>query len=48
MLWKAYRDYEQIQVEIYSVYKANERPVAFEFKGRRWEVSEILDRRYKS
>jgi hypothetical protein len=40
-------DYEQIQVESYSGYKANERPVAFEYKGRRWKVSEIMDRWYE-
>ena len=36
-----------IQVECYSGYKANERPVAFIYQGRRWEISEILDRWYE-
>lgn len=38
---------QHIQVEAYSGYKANERPVAFVFQGRRWEISEILDRWYE-
>jgi hypothetical protein len=38
---------QHIQVEAYSGYKANERPVAFIFQGRRWEISEILDRWYE-
>ena len=37
-------DYEQIQVECYSGYKANERPVAFTYQGHRWEIQEIIDR----
>jgi hypothetical protein len=40
-------EYEQIQVECHSGYKANEYPVAFTFQGHRWEVSEILDRWYE-
>ena len=36
--------YERIEVECYSGYRANERPVAFNFQGRRWEVAEIIDR----
>jgi hypothetical protein len=36
--------YKQIQVECYSGYKANERPVAFTYQGHRLEISEILDR----
>jgi hypothetical protein len=40
-------DYEKIQVECYSGYKANERPVAFAYQGRRWEVKEIIDRWYE-
>lgn len=45
----AYNDtyYEQIQVECYSGYKVNERPVAFTFQGHRWEVSDIMDRWYE-
>jgi len=37
---------QHIQVEAYSGYKANERPVAFIFHGRRMEISDILDRWY--
>jgi hypothetical protein len=37
-------DFARIRVECYSGYKANERPVAFVWEGRRWEVAEILDR----
>jgi len=40
-------DYEQIKVEFYSGYKAIVRPMAFEYRGRRWEVEEILDRWYE-
>ena len=36
-------DYEKIQVECYSGYKVNERPVAFTYQGRRWEIKEIID-----
>jgi hypothetical protein len=39
--------YKQISVECYSGYKANERPVAFTYQGRRWEVVEIADRWYE-
>jgi len=39
--------YEQIQVECYSGYKANERPVFFTFQEHRQEVLEILDRWYE-
>lgn len=38
---------DRITVECYSGYKANERPVAFTFQKRRWEVAEILDRWYE-
>ena len=38
---------QHIQVECYSGYKANERPVAFIFHGRRMEISDILDRWYE-
>ncbi len=38
---------ERIQVECYSGYKANERPVAFIYGGRRHEVAEIIDRWYE-
>jgi hypothetical protein len=39
--------YEKIQIECYSGYKANERPVAFTYRDRRWEVAEIVDRWYE-
>ena len=39
--------YEEIPEECYSGYKAGERPVAFTFRGRRWEVAEIVDRWYE-
>jgi hypothetical protein len=39
--------YELIDVECYSGYRANERPVAFSFDERRWEVAEIIDRWYE-
>ena len=38
---------ERIQVECYSGYKTNERPAAFTYRGRRWEVKEIIDRWYE-
>ena len=41
------RDWEQIQVECYSGYKVNERPVAFTALGSRREVSEIVDHWYE-
>lgn len=39
--------YEQIAVECYSGYKANERPVAFTFQGQRREIAEIIDQWYE-
>ena len=39
--------YEQVSVECYSGYKANERPQTFIFRGQRWEVEEIVDRWYE-
>jgi hypothetical protein len=39
--------YESIDVECYSGYRANERPVAFTLQDRRWQVEEILDRWYE-
>jgi hypothetical protein len=39
--------YEKIDVECYSGYKANERPVAFTYQKRRREVAEIVDRWYE-
>ncbi|MEN6373371.1 MAG: DUF6504 family protein [Smithella sp.] len=40
-------NYEPIRVECYSGYKVNERPTAFTYQGRRWEIAEILDRWYE-
>jgi hypothetical protein len=40
-------NYEKSQVECHSGYKANEYPVAFIALGRRWEISEIVDRWYE-
>jgi len=39
--------HEEIIVECYSGHKANERPVAFTFQGRRWDIEEIIDRWYE-
>ena len=39
--------FQTIQVECLSGYKAEERPVAFAFEGRRREVVEIIDRWYE-
>ncbi len=39
--------FEKIDVECHSGYKANERPVAFFYQGRRCEIAEILDRWYE-
>jgi len=39
--------YEKIDVECYSGYKANERPVAFTCQKLRREVAEIVDRWYE-
>ncbi len=36
-------NYERIQVECYSGYKVNERPIAFTYQGDRWEIQEIVD-----
>jgi hypothetical protein len=36
-------NYERIQVECYSGYKINERPMAFTYQGHRWEIQEIVD-----
>ena len=40
-------NYESVQVECYSGYKVNERPAAFTYRGRRLEISDILDRWYE-
>ena len=39
--------YERVEVECYSGFKANERPVAFTHKGLRREIEEIIDRWYE-
>ncbi|HOO90396.1 MAG TPA: hypothetical protein PLA74_06200 [Syntrophales bacterium] len=38
---------DTVKVECYSGYKADERPTAFTFRGKRWEVAEIVDRWYE-
>lgn len=40
-------DYKTIQVECYSGYKADERPIAFTYQGERREIQEIVDRWYE-
>jgi len=40
-------DYKDIEVECYSGFKANERPVAFTYQGQRQEIQEIVDRWYE-
>jgi len=37
-------NYERIQVECYSGFKINERPMAFTYQGCRREIQEIVDR----
>ena len=44
---RARMPYKRIEVECYSGYRANERPVAFTFQDRRWQVEEIIDRWYE-
>jgi hypothetical protein len=39
--------YERVEVECYSGYRADERPVAFTLDGQRWEVREVVDRWYE-
>jgi hypothetical protein len=36
-------NYEKIQVECYSGFKINERPMAFIYQGHRGEIQEIVD-----
>jgi len=36
--------YERVEVECYSGHRVNERPVAFIFEDRRWEIFEVIDR----
>jgi hypothetical protein len=40
-------DFEPVQVECYSGYKANERPMAFTFRNQRRKILEILDQWYE-
>jgi hypothetical protein len=40
-------NYESVRVECYSGHKVNERPLAFTYQGRRWEVADIIDRWYE-
>lgn len=39
--------FEKIQVKAYSGYKANERPVSFEYRGKNHTVLDIADRWYE-
>jgi hypothetical protein len=39
--------FDTIQVECYSGYRANERPLAFTWQGKRRKVKEIVDRWYE-
>ncbi|UCG13869.1 MAG: hypothetical protein JSU72_05200 [Deltaproteobacteria bacterium] len=39
--------YERVEVECYSGHRACERPIAFTFQNRRWEVEQVLDRWYE-
>ena len=39
-------NYKEIQVECYSGFKANERPVSFTYQGERRIIEEIVDRWY--
>ena len=39
--------FEEIKVECYSGYKAEESPRAFIYLGKRYQISEILDRWYE-
>jgi len=36
--------YEKLNVECYSGYRASERPVAFIFEDRGWEIIDVIDR----
>lgn len=38
---------QTIQVECYSGFKASERPVSFTLEGKRYKISEIIDRWYE-
>ena len=39
-------DFMKVTVEAYSGYKAGERPPAFRVAGRRYEVTDVVDRWY--
>jgi len=39
--------FDTIQVECYSGYRANERPLAFTWQGKRRKVKKIVDRWYE-
>jgi hypothetical protein len=39
--------FETIQVECYSGYRVNERPVAFTWRDKRREITKIIDRWYE-
>jgi len=39
--------FERADVECYGGYKAHERPTAFTYRGRRWEIAELVDRWYE-
>lgn len=39
--------WDNIPVETYAGYKADERPVAFVFRTHRYEITEIIDRWYE-
>ncbi|MBN2283332.1 MAG: cytoplasmic protein [Deltaproteobacteria bacterium] len=39
--------FERVPVECYSGHRANERPLAFVHRGRRYEVAHIVDRWYE-
>jgi hypothetical protein len=41
-------DNDPIEVESYSGYKADEYPVSFYWKGKKFEIKEITDRWYQS
>ncbi len=44
---KADFEFKEIQVECYSGFKANERPVAFTYQGGRLAILEVTDRWYE-
>lgn len=45
--WMVNREYQEIQVECSSGFKANERPVAFTYQDERRDIQEIVDRWYE-